>query len=120
MVSVRYDTEARLTQEHTMLIKKLPLRVPVNTNVRIKTQHFSSPQLLRVFHALDNLFQPRLGPQPFCKAGIFDLKAVVHSDCIALLWDSGCCGEGEGFQEGDIFRAESRGPETGDSEDLIG
>lgn len=87
-----------------MLVKKLPLRIPVNANIRIQTQHFAAPEL-RIFHASDDLTQTRLRPQPLRKISIVDLEAVVDSDCIAFFRNAGCCGEGQRAEECDVFGA---------------
>lgn len=81
------------TNPLTMLIKELPLRIPINANIRIQTQHFAAPELL-IFHTSNKFTQTSLRPQSLCKNGIVNLEAVVDSDCVALFGDAGCCGEG--------------------------
>ena len=76
-----------------MLIKELPLRIPVNANIGIQTQHFAAPKLL-ILDTSDDVAQTGLGPQSLCKDGIVNLEAVVDSHCIALLGYAGCRGEG--------------------------
>ena len=76
-----------------MLIKELPLRVPVDANIGIQTQHFSTPKLL-ILDTSDDLTQTSLRPKSLCKDGIVNLEAVVDSDCVALFGDAGCRGEG--------------------------
>lgn len=102
-----------------MLIKELPLRIPINANIRIQTQHFATPKL-RIFHTSHDLTQTSLRPQSLRKAGIVNLKAVVDSDCVALFRDAGCGGEGQRAEECDVFGAKSGCPEVGDCEYLVG
>ena len=101
-----------------MLIKELPLRIPVNANIGIQTQHFAAPKA-RIFHSSNDFTQTRLRPQPLCKAGIINLEAVVDSDCVALFRNAGCGGEGQRTEECDVFGAESRCPEVGDCDYLV-
>ena len=44
-----------------MLIKKLPLGIPIDANIGIQTQYFAAPELV-IFDTPDDLAQPSLGP----------------------------------------------------------
>lgn len=103
----------------TMLIKELPLRIPVNANIRIQTQHFAAPKVW-IFHTSNDLTQTRLRPQSLGKAGIVNLEAVIDSDCVALFRNAGCGGEGQRAEKRDVFGAESGCPEVGDCHYLVG
>ena len=102
-----------------MLIKELPLRIPVNADIRIQTQHFATPKLL-ILDTSKDLTQTGFGPESLRKGGILDLEAVVDSDCVALFGDAGRCGEGQRAEESDVFGAESGCPEIGDCHNLVG
>ena len=101
-----------------MLIKKLPLRIPINANIGVQAQHFAAPELV-IFDTSDDLTQASLGPQSLCKEGIVNLEAVVDSDRVALFRNAGCCGEGQRAEEGDVFGAESGCPEVRNCHYLI-
>lgn len=101
-----------------MLIEKLSFRIAVYADVRVQAQDLTTPQL-GVLRGCNQVLQPRLGPQSLSKDRIFDLKAIVHSDRVALFGDPGRCGEGQGAQERDVFGAEGGCPEVGDRHDLV-
>ena len=103
-----------------MLIEKLPLPIPIHAYVRIQPNHLPTPNSHRILNALNHILQPRLRPQPFCKRRVFDLEAVIDSDCVALLRNAGCGGEGQRAEESDVFGAEGGCPEVGDCYDLVG
>jgi len=94
-----------------MLIEKLPLLIPINAYVRIQPNHLATPQSNRILNLRDHIFQPSLSPQSLSKPWIFDLEAIVDTDCVAFFGDSGRGGEGKGFEESDVFCTEGRGPE---------
>ena len=106
--STHYSQKFKLT----MLIEKLPLPIPIHAYVRIQPNHLPTPNSHRILNALNHILQPRLRPEPFCKRRVFDLEAVIDTDCVAFLRDPRRGGKREGFEEGDVFGAEGGGPEV--------
>ena len=102
-----------------MLIKELPLRIPINANIGIQTQHFAAPKVL-ILHTSNHFAQTSLRPQSLCKASIVNLEAVVDSDCVALFRNARSSGEGQRAEKCDVFGAESGCPKVGDCDYLVG
>ena len=113
---------------HTMAIEILALAIPINSNVRVQTQHLAAPEFRPVFcrHGLsidfpfcDERFEARLLPQSPRKLCVCDLEAVVHPYGVAAFRLAGGGDEGQGSEKGDVFGTERGREEVGDCDYLV-